>query len=64
MQLHQLVHEALDNALANGHFDKGMSLHGLSNEEIAEDLVMYDADLEGYEPEELVPHIQSWWQKV
>lgn len=64
MTLRQMVYESLDNALANGDFNPGMSLHGKSNEEIAEDLIEYDADLESCTVEELVPLVQAWWQKV
>ena len=66
MNLQELVHEALDNAMDNGYFEKGMSLHGLSNEEVAEDMLELDASFEEIDAgvEDLVPHIQSWWQKV
>ena len=64
--LQALVHESLDNAMENGYFEPGMSLHGLSNEELAGDMLDYDATFGNLdvEIEDLVPHIQTWWQKL
>jgi len=53
------VREALDNAIDNGY-----DLASMTTEEIAEDLIRYDAALEDKTPEELIPHIQSWWSTV
>ncbi len=63
-KLKDLVHEALDNALDNGSFEKSGELYNATHEEIAEDMVQYDSELENYEPDALIPHIETWWHKV
>ena len=68
--LQELVHESLDNAMDNGYFDEGMSLHGLSNEEIALDMIEFDAEIgDLFEADrittaDVVEHIKTWWQKL
>jgi len=57
--LAKLVSEALDNALDNGYDLSKMTL-----EQIADDLLEFDADLEGCTAEQLIPHIQAWWSMV
>lgn len=52
--LKELVFEALDNALSNGYTSEGDALA------VAVDLCTYDADLENYQPEQLVQFIQEW----
>lgn len=59
-RLRDQVHESLTSARANGHFVRGGYLWGMSPEEIADDLVQYDADLEGRNPEDLVEHVRNW----
>jgi hypothetical protein len=52
------VFEALNNAKENGSLDELIGLG--SNLLIAEDLVMYDADLEEHDPVTLIPIIDEW----
>lgn len=47
--------EALDNAMDNGY-----DMLAMSDEEIADDITRFDADLEGIAPEVLVPMIATW----
>lgn len=53
--LDRSVERALDNAAENGH-----DAHGHPPGRIAEDLVTYDADLEGMDAEDLLPSIRRW----
>lgn len=58
--LEKKVHEALDNAIANGYED----MVNWDDEDIAVDLGTYDADLEGLEVDVLIPHITTWRAKM
>jgi hypothetical protein len=51
----QLVTTSMEAAEANGYPQLP-----LTDYEIAIDIGMYDADLEGREPEELMPYIAEW----
>lgn len=53
--LKELVFEALSNAKDNGY-----TFDGMSAEEIAEDMVQYDANLEAVDAEDLVPLIEEF----
>lgn len=59
MDLEKQVHASLDNAVENGYDMR----HGWTPEQIAEDIGDYDSDLQGRQPEELVPHIRSWLER-
>lgn len=52
------VVSALDHAKANGYLDELIALG--SNLLIAEDLCLYDADLEDHDPVSLIPIIDEW----
>lgn len=54
--LKQLVFGALDRAKENGYEFTDYKM-------AAEDLVDYDADLENYHPDELMPHVEAWFQQ-
>lgn len=55
--LESLVHEALDNAKDNGY----SVLLGQSPQEIAEDMIEFDATFEEYYIiDDLIPYILSW----
>ena len=60
--LRELVHDALDNAKANG-YTAGKADGMKTVAEIADDLLTYNAPLEGCEPEQIMPHIESWLAK-
>lgn len=55
LEILALVTEGLENAEANGYPQLP-----LTDYEIAIDIGTYDADLEGREPEELMPYIAEW----
>jgi hypothetical protein len=52
----KLVHEAMNNAVENGYHEMMLS----DPELVAIDLGTCDAALEGREPAELIPHIETW----
>lgn len=54
--LEAMVHQAMDNAEANGYDQR----HGWTPEEVAADIAAYDSDLEGFDVELLLPHVRSW----
>jgi hypothetical protein len=55
-----MVFADLDSAKTNGYFEPGKWLHGMDAEGIAEDMIMFAADLMDRDPEELIPHISEW----
>lgn len=55
-ELRELVFTALDNALANGYSEADIA-QGI--EAVAQDMINYDAALEEYTVEEIVPHIEA-----
>jgi len=59
-QLRARVHESLDNAAENEHWAWIMSADPM---EVANDMLAYDADVDGFDAEALVPHIKSWQAK-
>jgi len=60
-----LVFSALDSAKEGGHFAEGELLHGSTADEIAADLIAYDAELEGCEdPVVLAPFVKQWLEKT
>lgn len=56
--LQKLVLDALDNAKENGY-----AMRALSDDELAADLCDCDADLGGFEPDQLVPFIKIWKER-
>jgi hypothetical protein len=52
--LRKRVFESLDNAVENGYCFNSI-------DEAAQDLMDYDADLETYTLEELMPHVEAWF---
>lgn len=56
--LQTLVNRAMDNALENGYAE--VQKDPL---EVAQDMVMFDADLETYDPEQLTDAIRVWQLK-
>lgn len=54
MTLRELVKEALENAA-----DNGFTFEGMSDVEVAEDMIEFNAELEDYSVEDLLPHIQE-----
>jgi hypothetical protein len=61
--LEERVHHSLDCAKENGYFAKGEFCHGASDEDLAEDLVTYDADLEDETEEAVLPFVKTWRAK-
>jgi hypothetical protein len=59
-ELKQTIHEALDNAVENGHLDLVM---GKFLSEIARDLESCSGIGEGVPREEVIGHIKSWQEK-
>lgn len=59
-QLRDRVHESLDNAACNEHWAWIMSS---DPKEVADDMLAYDADVEGFDADALVPHIKTWQAK-
>lgn len=62
IELRSKVFEALDNAVENGAIvlaDLGVEPH-LMPKQMAEDLTVFDADLERYTAAELRPHVEAW----
>lgn len=55
MDLQDMVERAMGNALENG-----FPFAGCSAEHIATDLQMYDADLEGQDPAEVLVAVLKW----
>lgn len=53
--LQEIVHQALDNAKANGY-----DMTGWNPDVVAEDLVQYDAGLEGIHDSLLIVHVITW----
>lgn len=51
------VHDALNRAAEN---EYDFKVTGESAEQIAWDLMEYDAEFEGCDDRELIPHIESW----
>ena len=61
-KLMEKVYQALDHAVENGY---DMSLTSWKDSmAIAEDLVEFDAELEEYDPEQLLPHVEHWMLKA
>ena len=60
-ELKELVFEAMDNAVDNGFF---ADMTGDTPENVAIDLLDYDADIGGMKPDvavmDLIPHIEAW----
>jgi len=56
--LQKMVFASLDNAVENGY-----AMAKMSNPEIAIDLCCYDADLENYKPDDLIPFIKVWRER-
>lgn len=54
-QLRTLVFTAMQNAVDNGH-----TFTGWTDVAVAEDLVEYDSDLEGYDPEDLARYVKEF----
>lgn len=59
--MEQLVHEALDNAVVNGHYATRVEAYHVGD--IAEDLIDCCATFEGVNPYDLEPHVRSWLTK-
>lgn len=58
MNLQERVFEALSNAIENGY-----DLERWAASEVVGDLRSYCSDLEGCDPEELLPHVIEWQLK-
>jgi hypothetical protein len=66
-ELKETVRRNLDAALENGYFNRGEQLSGASAEDIADDMLVYCADLESLNDGELelavadlAPHVKEW----
>lgn len=62
-RVRSLVFTNLDAAKENGYFDVGEQLHNLCAEDVAEDMLVYAADVEDYEARQLVPYVREWLMK-
>lgn len=58
--IQELVTHALTNAVANEEFNPGGNLHGMTVEQIADDLAAFDAELEDFSPVEIQPFVIEW----
>jgi hypothetical protein len=57
IDLREIVHRALTVAVDENDYGELLRMTDL---EVAEDLIAFDADLEGCEPADLVDHVASW----
>lgn len=55
------VQTTVYSALRNAVYDNETDFSGWSIADICEDLISYDADLEGLVPDALAPHVSSWF---
>jgi hypothetical protein len=58
--IQRIVDRNLDNASENGYFKPGRQLAEATAEQISRDLVVFASDMESFDPETLVPFIESW----
>ena len=63
-RLRDTVFANLDSARSNGQFERGGYLHGAVPCEIAYDLITYAEDCENENPDDLLPHVKSWMERV
>jgi hypothetical protein len=56
-RLRDMVEEALANAVDNGY---GEQMATCTPEEVAADLARYDADLEEWDPDDLLRYVRAW----
>jgi hypothetical protein len=59
-QLREIVFANLAAASENGYFEPGEYCHGMTAEELADDMAMNAPDVENYTAEQLLPYIREW----
>lgn len=59
-RLRRLVFVNLDAAYANGYFEPGEQLYGMTSDDIAHDMTCYAVDFEDTDAATLAPHVWSW----